>query len=170
MPSASLVLLAVLAASLSGCTDAGPWHGRDLERQDPAYVQGHLEAGWTVRVDYDLAASQEIWWDWFIEEQQVIDFAVYQHARTGVVRQVQTDAAEDEGTFRAPSSGWYSMVWDNIAAENLTIQVRLPPSSWGNRYGPGVDPMAEDPCPPGLAADCSGLGLPPGRAPWSRRP
>ena len=152
--NAGAIVAAILLHALGGCADQ-PWHGRDLARQDPAYVEGFLEAGWTVRIDYDLAASQEVWWDWFIEEQEPVGFAVYQHARTGIVPHVQTEGAEGDGTFKAPASGWYSLVWENQATENLTIQLRLPASSWGNRYPPGIDAMAEDPCPPGGLADCS---------------
>ena len=145
----SIVPLLAIAVFLSGCSESAPWHGRDVDRQDPPYLNAMLSAGWSARLDFDLAGGQELWWDWFVEQRLEVGFAVYRHTGNGLQLVEDAPGVEDEGRMQAAVPGYHSLVWRNTSGQNVTIMARMPDATWGTSYPPGADVLNSDPCPGG---------------------
>src|SRR5687768_1496412 len=123
MPRGLLPLFLMLAFGLAGCTQGnpGPWHGRNLDQQDPSWDNATLEPGWSLRLDVAGKAQSDMEWDWFVAERQELDFDVYRHEPDRLMQLVDITATEDRDSVFGTWSAMYTFIWTNPTQERLDL-------------------------------------------------
>jgi hypothetical protein len=141
------VSLAVAALLVSGCSQAPDGPGEDADPLSGApWLNSTLEAGWSLWLNYNIYNTTALPFDWIVAEGEAVQFTVYRTKSTGEDVLYTSTAANDTGSVTARHPNIHALVWRNINADNVTIQIRVSEGYAGARYQPGADP-AKSNCP-----------------------
>lgn len=127
----STTALALLSVGVlfAGCTSAhvDAWHGRDLDATDPPWNSQAVAPGETFEIDYHgITTGEVLSWDWFVDEQDTIQFDVHTHRGASALTLQRAFAVEDTGHLEIDSDGTYSMTWSNVHGSSLDVWFRVP--------------------------------------------
>jgi hypothetical protein len=107
--------LALVFLLAPGCATAG----LDVERFP---VLGPLGARDSIaEINVNMHQGEVVHWDW--SASRVVHFDVHTHPDANTVSTLRNkDGMADKDSFTAPSSGLYSLLWENVGG-NFTIAV-----------------------------------------------
>lgn len=117
--AAALLVLLIGLAALAGCSQPPPAPANSFEREVA------LSPGSFVEVNLAMNDSAELAYRWSTAPEATIAFDVHSHAGGEVRYHERANATSGEGSFTAPSEGTYSLLWENTADEEITVDVAI---------------------------------------------
>lgn len=116
---AALLALVASLAALAGCSQPPAAPADTFEREVD------LAPGSFVEVNLAMNDSAELAYRWSTAPEATIAFDVHSHAGDEVRYHERANASSREGSFTAPSGGTYSLLWENTADEEVTVEVEV---------------------------------------------
>lgn len=117
-PRLALAVALALSLPLAGCGSPSG-SGVDLEETVT------LAPGAFAEVNLQMDEGDRVAWDWSVVEGAAVHFNVHTHAG-GQAQELQSEeAASGQGSFTAPASGIYSLLWESHGAEPLTLRYKV---------------------------------------------